>query len=118
MTRYEDLPERLRDAVLNGRGETPSGLRRAVAARAAELAGQPAEVPKVEIPAGLREYVDTASLHAHRLTDEDVAALRRAGWSEDAVFEISLSVAVGAGLARLERGLAALRGGQGDQGDK
>jgi alkylhydroperoxidase/carboxymuconolactone decarboxylase family protein YurZ len=39
-----------------------------------------------------------------------VAALRAAGYSEDAIFEIVASVAVGAGLGRLERGLAALRG--------
>ena len=117
MNRYQDLPERLRDSVLEGRGETRPGLRRAVAARAAELAGHPASKGEIgDIPADLREYVDTASLYAHRLTGEDVEALRRAGYSEDAVFEISLSVAVGAGLARLERGLAALRQDPRDQG--
>jgi hypothetical protein len=108
MSRYANLAERLRDSVLKGRGETRPMLRQAIAARAAELAGQPGTAA-VEIPANLRDYVDAVSLHAHRITDEDVQALRRAGYSEDAVFEISLSVAVGAGLARLERGLAALR---------
>jgi hypothetical protein len=109
MNRYANLAERLRDSVLRGRGETRPELRQAAAARAAELAGLPA-APAMEIPANLREYVDTVSLHAHRITDEDVQALRRAGYSEDAIFEISLSVAVGAGLSRLERGLAALDG--------
>lgn len=48
--------------------------------------------------------------HAYTVTDGDIAALREAGYSEDAIFEITLSAAVGAGLARLERGLAVLRG--------
>ena len=116
MNRYAKLAERLRDSVLNGDGETRPALRHAVAARGAELAGrsaEPAAPAAQEIPENLRDYVDTVSLHAHRITDEDIQALRRAGYSEDALFELSLSVAVGAGLARLERGLAALRGNEG-----
>ncbi len=42
------------------------------------------------------------------LTDEDVAALRRAGYSEDAIFEITATAAVGAAITLLERGLIAL----------
>jgi hypothetical protein len=40
-----------------------------------------------------------------------VASLRRAGYSEDAIFEITSSAALGAALGRLERGMAALQGG-------
>jgi hypothetical protein len=36
--------------------------------------------------------------------------LRRAGYSEDAIFEITVSAALGAGMIRLERGLAAMKG--------
>jgi hypothetical protein len=108
MNRYANLAERLRGSVLEGKGETRPELRRAVAARAAELAGRPDAEPAKEIPENLREYVDAVSLHAHRLTGADVDALRRAGYSEEEIFEISVSVAVGAGLTRLERGLAAL----------
>jgi alkylhydroperoxidase family enzyme len=43
--------------------------------------------------------------------DEDVAALKHAGLSENAIFEATASAALGAALARLERGLAALGGG-------
>jgi len=110
MARYDELVEKQRHAILDSQCETDLALRRAVAARAAELGGGPA-VGKGEIPENLREYVDAIALHAHRITDEDVAALRRAGWSEDAVFEVSVAASVGAGLARLERGLAVLRGG-------
>ena len=52
--------------------------------------------------------------HAYKLTDDDLNALRRAGSSEDAIFEITVSAALGAALDRLERGLAALRGEEPD----
>lgn len=110
MDRYLDLVERLRDSVLSGRGATKPGLRRAVEARSAELSGRPG-APGGDIPPDLREHVDRIALHAYTITDEDVAALKAAGWSEDAIFEISIAAALGAGLARLERGLAALKGG-------
>lgn len=111
MRRYADRVERLRKAVLEGRGETDPGLRRAAAARSAELGGQPG-MPSEGIPEDLREFVDAVALHAHRITDDDVAGLRRAGYSEDQIFEVSISSALGAALARLECGLAALEGGE------
>ncbi len=112
MGRYDQLVADQRQAVLEGRGVTEPSLRRAVAARAAALGGGPAAPEEItgEIPRTLQAYVDAIALHAHRITGEDVAALRRE-WSEDAIFEVSVAAAVGAGLARLERGLAILRGG-------
>ena len=109
MRRYVDLAERLREAVLKGKGETADGLRQA-ACRALRPSRRPSRDSgrREEIPADLREFVDATALHAYRITDEDVAALRQAGYSEDAIFEIAISTAVGGGLARLERGLAAL----------
>jgi hypothetical protein len=93
---------------------TKPALRRAVAARAAALGGGPAASGDGEIagkiPESLRAYVDAVALHAWRITGEDVAALGRE-WSEAAIFEISVAASVGAGLARLERGLAILKGG-------
>jgi len=109
MGRFMELVARLRRDALDGRGVTPPELRRAVEARAAELGGRHGAAAG-EIPANLRGYVDAVARHAYRITDEDLAALRRAGYSEDAIFEISISAALGAGLARLERGLAALVG--------
>ncbi|MFL6193462.1 MAG: hypothetical protein ACJ75H_04785 [Thermoanaerobaculia bacterium] len=109
MRRYADRVDRLRKDVLEGRGETSPGLRQAAAARAAELGGGPA-TPREDIPEGLREYVDTVALHAYRVTDEDVGRLRRNGYSEDEIFEASIATALGAALARLEAGLAALDG--------
>jgi alkylhydroperoxidase family enzyme len=110
MERYDELAENQRRAMLSRQGLTDPALRQAVAARAAALSGGPV-AGTGEIPEQLREYVDAIALHAYRITDEDVAALLRAGCSEDEVFEVAVSAAVGAGLARLERGLAVLRGG-------
>ena len=46
--------------------------------------------------------------HAYKVTDEDIAALKRAGYSEDQVFEITAATAVGAALLRLETGMRVL----------
>lgn len=99
------------DAVLAAPGHTPSELRRAVLARAARLAGVRAGAPA---PSPFAGYVDKVGLHAFKVTDGDVTALQGAGSSDDAVFEITVSAAVGAALGRLERGLAALRGEEPD----
>lgn len=111
MGRYTELAENQRRAILESEGVTKPALRRAVFARSAELSGGPAAGAE-EIPENLREYVDAVALHAYRITDEDLKELRRAGHSEDAIFEVSVAAAVGAGLARLERGLGILRGGE------
>jgi hypothetical protein len=84
-------------------------LRRAVEAHAARLGGADREVP--ELPEDLNDYVSKVALHAYKTTDGDVERLKEAGYSEDAIFEITLCAAMGAGLARMERGLALLKGG-------
>lgn len=102
----------LEQAVLASPGETDEALRRAVEARSAALGGR-SQGSAGEIPAALAPYVDKVARHAYQVTAEDLAALQRAGWSEDALFEVTVAAAAGAGLARLERGLAALQGGNG-----
>jgi alkylhydroperoxidase family enzyme len=47
--------------------------------------------------------------HAYRTTDEDLAALLAAGYSEDQIFEITVAAALGASQARAECALRALR---------
>lgn len=110
--RYADYVTRLRKTVLEGAGETPSELRQAAAERSSSLGGRPipaAATPRPSLPAALSQFVDTIARRAFEVTDGDVAALRAAGYSEDAVFEILAATALGAGLGRLERGLTALR---------
>jgi len=112
--RYAGFAERLVESVLAGPGHTPSQLRRAALARAARLGGRGDPAGEGEardgVPAALAGYVDKVALHAYNVTDGDVAALQRAGNSDDALFEVTVAAALGAALGRLERGLAALSG--------
>jgi hypothetical protein len=99
--RYDDFRKRLEEAVLNAPGDTPEALRRAV-------------LENGSIPPALASYVDTVKRHAFKVTDADIAALQRAGHSDDALFEITVAAAVGAALHRLDRGMAALHGQEPD----
>lgn len=114
---YPTEIRRLTQAVLDGPGETAATLRRAVEARAARLAaGERADLP---LPTELDDYVRKVALRATAVTDGDVAALRAAGYPENAVFELTVAAALGAGLARLERGrlVLAAAGGNRDRAD-
>jgi len=107
MDRHSAWVERLRQAVLSGHGTTDATLRQAVEARAAVAGGRKGEAPDT-IPPELNDFVDKVIRHAWQVTDEDVERLKRAGYSEDAIFELTIAAALGAGVGRLERGLAAL----------
>ena len=101
--RYGAYTTRLVDGVLTQPGHTPPELRRAVLARASGA-------PREDVPPALAAYVDKVARHAYKVTDEDLGRLQQAGHSDDALFEVTVSAALGAALGRLERGLAALRG--------
>lgn len=106
--RHSDLVRRLREAVLGSAGLTDQALRQAVEARAAMLGGRSGTAEGV--PVELSPFVDKVARCAYTVTDADVRALCAAGYSEDAIFEIAASATLGAATARLERGLAALKG--------
>ncbi len=93
--RHADVIQRLHDAVLGESGSLPSETRLALAT------GR-------DIPAELEPYADQVARHAYRVTDKDVAALRDAGYDDDAIFEVTVAVALGAGLHRRDVGLAAI----------
>ena len=99
------------DADLTTPGDTTTSLRRIVEARAAAFGGRTIDTktPDPRLPQEVGQYVDKIAMHAYRVTDTNIDAMRRAGFSEDAIFEITLSAALGAGIARLERGLQAVR---------
>jgi len=105
--RHADAARRVAEAVVQSPGAAERGLRCSVEGRAAALAGRGAAAG-VGLPAALAPYVEKVARHAYLVTDADVAALRDGGYSEDAICEITLSAALGAGMARLERGFAAL----------
>jgi hypothetical protein len=46
--------------------------------------------------------VNKVSEHAHLVTDEDIADLHKAGYTDDQIFEATVSAALGAGILRLE----------------
>jgi alkylhydroperoxidase family enzyme len=79
-TRYDTLVERLREAAQ----------------------------PDLDAPPDFAPYLDKVRRNAYEVTDEDVRALEDAGYSEDVIFEQTVSVAVAAGLERLEAGLKVL----------
>ncbi len=89
---YFDALER---AALDSPGETSPEQRRA-AAHGGLPAGQ------------LAAYLDKVHRHAFRVSDEDVEALCHNGFSEDAIFELTVAASVGAGLHRFRRGVAAM----------
>ena len=75
-----------------------------------ELTGRlrAASRPERRAPPEFATYLEKVRLHAYKVTDADVQALKDAGFTEDQIFEHTVSTAVAAGLARLEAGLAAL----------
>ena len=96
--RHAELFERLRASVLEGRGELEPGVRQAIAEERAVGA----------VPPFLLPYLEKVAYQAHTITDEDVEALKKAGLSEDRIYEATVAAALGAGLKRLRLGLAAL----------
>jgi hypothetical protein len=89
--RHHDFAEALRAAVAGEAGVTEASLRTATSARAA--GGPPVDEPYD----ALARQIGDAS---YRVTDAEVDAVRRATGSDKATFELVMSAAVGAGLAR------------------
>lgn len=100
--------QKVLNALLSAKGKTPIALRQSIEAYGEKTAGVDTEPG--EIPADLTAYLDKVSHYAYQVTGEDINRLRLAGYSEDEIFEITASVAIGAGLGRLKRGLMALKG--------
>jgi len=96
--RYSDLVEKVKNAVLASRGHTSPEVRRAAAFG-----------PGTQVPDALRAYTQKVALHAYKVTDEDVEAMKRAGYSEDHIFEVTAAAALGAAIRRLERGLVVVQ---------
>jgi alkylhydroperoxidase family enzyme len=64
--------------------------------------------PERQAPAEFAPYLDKVRRNAYKVTDADVQALRDTGYSEDEIFEETVSVAVAAGLERLDAALEVL----------
>jgi hypothetical protein len=104
---HQEFETRLSAAVLDGDGITSRALREAIVTATLTCKEQ-LEFSKRPIPTELDRYLQKVSRHAYRVTDGDVAALKEQGYSEDAIFELTVCAAVGAGLGRWKRGWALL----------
>ena len=91
----ERVFEQLRKRVIEGEGRTATSERRAAASGSTSS-------PELDA------LLDKVRHHAHRVTDEDVASVRRSGHDEDAVFELTIAAAVGVASRRLELALDAI----------
>jgi hypothetical protein len=92
--RFAEHRRALEDAVLRGPGHTKPALRESLAR------GEPA-------PEALQPLVEKVRARAYEVTDEDVSALMDR-YGEDELFEVVVSTALGAAIARLHAGLLAL----------
>jgi alkylhydroperoxidase family enzyme len=60
------------------------------------------------LPEALAAYAHEVRSHSYRVTDEDVEALRAAGYSDGDICELTVGIALGAALTRDEQGLKVL----------
>ncbi len=65
--------------------------------------------PDRTAPPNFGPYLEKVRRHAYRVTDADVQRLKDTGFSEDEIFEHTVTAAVAAGLERLDAGMRALR---------
>jgi alkylhydroperoxidase family enzyme len=91
---YAALRDIVLETVLQGPGEIDPSIRAAAAARSS-------------VPAELQDLVEKIHHHAYKVTDEDVARLKST-YTDDELFEIIVSAALGASRQRLLAGLDAL----------
>ena len=96
---YDRKLTRLRNAVLSGPGSLSPAIRQTIS-EGRELSG------------ALGAYVKKVAEHAYLVTDDDIAELHRSHYTDDQIFEATVSAALGEGLLRLECVLHALRSGQ------
>jgi alkylhydroperoxidase family enzyme len=101
VARHEDLLRSIRVGVFGTASETPESERRAA------FDGELGRVPEAA-----RAYLQKVRERAYTVTDEDVAALRKAGLSEDAIYDLTIAAALGASWKGLEAGWRALLGGK------
>ncbi len=107
-SRARAMIQRVVRGLLDGpAGHTSQRLRRGIEARAALQSGA-RERDAGPIRSELTTLVDKITRHAYKVVDEDYAALRATGYTDDELFEITLCAALGAARGRHERALEAL----------
>ena len=92
---HASLRDRVLKRVLDGAGESDPAIRRAVAEG------------NSRVPTDLKPLVDKIHRHAYKVTDDDIARVQTK-YSDDQLFELVVSAALGASRQRLLAGLKAL----------
>jgi alkylhydroperoxidase family enzyme len=92
--------------MLTHPGVTSPELRAAAESVGARAFG--AERPRLDVPDELAPYLEKVARHAYKICDEDVLALNRAGYDDEAVFELTVCCAMGAACAGVEALFAVL----------
>ena len=95
MSDVQPLQRALVERVLSDRGAAPRQLR--LAAFDNDGLDEP-----------IRTLVAKVALSAYKITDDDIAAARASGLSENQIYEIAVCAAVGQASRQYESGLAAL----------
>jgi len=108
--RYSTQVQQLLKAVLTSPALMKTATRQAIETYSAAQSDR-IYAPIGEIPPPLQPYLEKVVRHAYKVSDEDIQGLSQAGYAEDMILEITISAALGAGMGRLERGLAALHEG-------
>lgn len=90
-----------RDRLLSAPGETDARLRRAVEAFVMDRWKHP-RPGAPEFPEVLEGYVEKLALHAYRIVDEDVEAVREAGYTDEGIYELTIVGSFAAALVGLE----------------
>lgn len=74
----------------------------------ATVADRKAAFANTDVPAGARALIDKVTKTAWKVTDEDVAAAKAAGVSEDQLFELTVCASMGQATRQLDAAMAAL----------
>lgn len=94
---FTALRVRLVDRVVEGEGETPTTLRRAARANAG-------------LDGATQQLVERVVRYPSEVNDDDLAAARSEGRSEDAVFELVVCAALGEAERQLDEALRLIEG--------
>jgi hypothetical protein len=88
--------------ILEGDGKAPPSERSAAFNR-------------TDIAAPVGTLIDKVAEHAYRVTDEDIAAAKLSGLSEDQIFELVVCAAIGQGTRQYDAAVAALQNAAGKE---
>jgi hypothetical protein len=89
------LREAIAASTIEGAGERPVEDRQAAAANAGVVDAR-------------RAFVDKVATRAYEIGDDDIAALKQSGMTDDQIFELAVCAAIGQATRQLDAAMAAL----------